>query len=149
LPKGWRLDIGQRKPLSGYYNEFYSKTDCDWYGFIADDVVPESRGWDLKMIETAGKDGMAVPKGGHGDIPPHFVLGGDLVRATGFLCLPGLDRIYIDTVWTDIAVSRGVLRECDAVLNHVHFSKGALFDQTYKKFHKHEDKELYEQWRNQ
>lgn len=148
-PSNWHLSIGERKPLSGYYNEFYEKSDCSWYGFIADDVVPKTQYWDTKLIAAAGHDGMGAPKGGHEDtnVIPHFVLGGDLVRSVGFLCLPGLDRIYIDTVWNDIALSRGVLRYTDAELKHTHFSNGAPMDKTYQKHHKSEDRELYDQWR--
>lgn len=147
FPMTWIIKIGKRKPLSEYYNEV--PMNLDWYGFIADDVVPKTQGWDTKLIDLAGSDGMAIPIGGHHQyIAPHFVLGGDLVREAGFVCLPGLDRIYIDTVWNDIAKGKGVLRYSDAVLEHHHFSNNmALFDKTYKKLHKEKDKLIYENWR--
>lgn len=152
LPHNWTLEIGQKKPLSGYYNELYEKTSYDWYGFIADDVVPKTLNWDAKLIDLAGTDGMAVPAGAHGELEskdgtPHFVLGGDLVRETGFLCVPGLDRVYIDTAWADIARKKGVFRYApDIILKHVHFSNGALMDKTYLKKHKDKDKAIYEEF---
>jgi len=148
-PPLWTVETGKRVPLSGIYEEArQNNPDALWYGFLADDVVPITHGWDLSLIDAAGTDGMAVPSGGHGGTP-HFVLGGDLVRDVGFLCLPGLDRLYIDTVWHDIAMKRDVLRYTPKViLEHHHFSNGkALFDKTYKKFHKNEDKIIYENWR--
>lgn len=152
-PYGWMIEEGPRKPLSGYYNDIYLTTHEDWYGFIADDVVPKTDNWDTKLIAVAGADGMAVPAGGHGrvesqDGTPHFVLGGELVRETGFLCVPGLDRIFIDTAWADIARKKGVFRYCDdIILEHLHFSKGALMDKTYLKRNKEQDKLIYEKFK--
>lgn len=153
LPEGWRVVIGPRGPLSDIYNNAFERhRDAPYFGFIADDVVPITNGWDIKLIETAGSDGMAVPAGGEttGGCP-HFVLGGDLVRSIGWLSLPGLDRLFIDTCWEKIAESRGVLRRLDdVILKHHHFSNHlALFDATYKKSNetKKNDRMLYEQWR--
>ncbi len=147
----WNYEIGPRLPLSALYNDVYSKfPNLPWYGFIADDVVPLTLGWDQKLIDAAGSDGMAVPAGAqHEGISPHFVLGGDLVRSVGWLALPGLDRIYIDTVWFDIALKRdGYQFIPEVVLEHRHFSNGkALYDKTYRKHHKAEDRAVYDRWR--
>ena len=148
LPAAWDLRIGPRRPLGEIYAEAYERApDAFWYGFIADDVVPETPEWDLKLREAAGLDAMAVPAGGHDpDGAPHFVLGGDLVREVGWLCLPGLDRIYIDTVWMLLAKAKGVFRRVpEVVLAHHHFSNGkALYDSVYKKRSKPEDRALYD-----
>lgn len=147
----WETHIGPRIPLSELYNEAFRLLPyADWYGFIADDVVPETTGWDRTLIEIAGADGMAVPNGAHElGGAPHFVLGGDLVRSVGWLALPGLDRTYIDTVWSEIAQKRGVLR-CvpEVTLRHHHFSnRKALYDKTYRKLRKAEDRATYTKWR--
>lgn len=151
LPWLWELSLGPRCPLSEIYAEaFQLFCGAEWFGFIADDVVPETQEWDRKLIEIAGTDGMAVPAGGHDpDGTPHFVLGGDLVRSVGWLSLPGLHRLYIDTVWADIARERGVLiRVPEVVLKHHHFSnKLALYDSIYRKPSKDKDKETYNAWR--
>ena len=150
--ENWTVEIGPRLPLSEIYAEVYRKfPDSKFFGFIADDVVPITPHWDIRLIEAAGHDGMAVPAGGDSTGGcPHFVLGGDLVRSVGWLALPGLNRLYIDTVWHDIAEKRGVLRYMpEIVLEHHHFSNRlALFDATYKKSSiiKENDKRLYERW---
>ncbi len=151
MPDGWKTIIGPRQPLSEVYNEAYrAMPETDHCGFLADDVVPETPGWAEALIAAAGLDGMAVPAGGDttGGCP-HFVLGGELVRSMGWLSLPGLDRLYIDTVWAEIAEQRGVLRYLpEVVLSHRHFSSGkALFDQTYRKKKKVEDRLIYETWK--
>jgi len=153
LPDRWHVVVGMRGPLSALYNDALQRHPReDWYGVIADDVVPLTDAWDTRLIEVAGSDGMAVPAGGHDpNGAPHFVLGGDLVRSMGWLCLPGLDRLYIDTVWQNIAETRGVLRRVpEVVLEHRHFSNGkALPDQTYRKHHKARDKFIYDNWRHE
>jgi hypothetical protein len=139
--------------LGAIYDEAYEWAPQRlWWGFIADDVVPVTPGWDLALIAAAGTDRMAVPAGGHyqrdTEGAPHFVLGGDLPRLTGWLCLPGLDRLYIDTCWEKFCEARGALVRCpEIVLEHRHFSNGkALRDETYQKRHKAEDRALYEAW---
>ncbi len=146
---GWVSETGPRLPLAALYNEaFHAHTRETWHGFLADDVVPETLAWDTALIETAGCDGMAVPAGGEttGGCP-HFVLGGDLVRSVGWLALPGLSRLFIDTAWATIARERGVYRyRPDIMLRHIHFSTGAPFDDTYRKPRKAEDRAVWRAW---
>ena len=151
IPSEWRIAVGDRAPLSVIYNNAYARhKEEPWFGFIADDVVPITNEWDIKLIEVAGYDGMSVPDGGEttGGCP-HFVLGGELVRSVGWLSLPGLDRLYIDTAWGVIAKSKGVYREIhDVKLEHRHFSNGkAMMDSTYRKLNKEHDKFIYDNWR--
>ncbi len=148
-PSNWRMRIGPRAALSEIYNRVFEEFPLlPWYGILADDVTPETPGWDKKLIEAAGNDGMAYPDDGIEE-PTHFCLGGDLVREMGWLAYPGLNRLYIDTVWRDIAESRGVLRYLpDVKVTHRHPSVGlGLMDKTYRKSRKAEDKRIYEQFR--
>ena len=153
LPEPWVLEVGPRLPLSAIYNKAYERApEAAWWGLIADDVVPETPEWDFRLVEAARSDGMAVPAGGHDpEGAPHFVLGGDLVREIGWLCLPGLDRLYIDTIWMLLAKHKDVFRRVpEVVLKHHHFSNRlAPFDHIYKKRHKPEDRALYEAFRQQ
>lgn len=144
--------IGKRRPLSEIYNDVFANyPDLDWYGFLADDVVPDTPQWDNLLVEAAGSDGLAFGDDGiNGEArAPHFVLGGDLVREYGWLSLPGLERLYIDTVWNDIARERDTYRYLPhVIMTHHHFSNGkALYDQTYRKPGKLADKLIYEEWR--
>lgn len=153
FPAGWAVDVGPRVPLSAVYNEAFAwGRGMAWWGFIADDVVPLTPGWDVALIAAAGSDRMAVPAGGHyqqgTEGAPHFVLGGDLPRETGWLCLPGLCRLYIDTVWADFCTRRGALVRCpEIVLEHRHFSnRMAVYDETYRKPRAAQDKAAYQAW---
>lgn len=152
LPEGWRAYAGPRPTtLAEIYNSTFwrAKKGPSWWGFIGDDCVPETPGWDKALIETAGSDAMAVPAGGHDPAgAPHFVLGSDLPQNMGWLALPGLSRLYIDTVWQVIAQEKGRLkRRPDVVLKHHHFSNGlALLDSTYRKPRKTQDRAIFEAW---
>lgn len=152
-PEHWHIRIGKRVGQADLYNRVFEEfPKLGWYGILADDVVPRTDGWDRALIEIAGTDGLAAPSGGHEDtdIVPHFCLGGDLVREMGWLCLPGLDRIFVDTTWNDIARHKGVFREVpEVMLEHMHFSNGkAPMDETYRKHNKARDREIYEAWRD-
>lgn len=148
LPGNWTVRVNQRMPLSAIYNAAFEEfPGLDWYGVFADDIVPETPGWDKALINAAGTDGMAYPDDGIG-AATHFVLGGDLVREMGWLAYPGLSRLYIDTVWRDIATARGVLRYLpDVKVTHRHPSVGlGMMDAIYRKAGKAEDKRIYEQF---
>lgn len=151
-PPLWMVEIAPRAPLAERYNViFRQRAPKSFWGFLSDDVVPETPEWDVRLAEVAGDDGLAAPSGGHDDYAgaPHFALGGGLVDEIGWLALPGLSRLYIDTVWGDIARARGVWRQVsDAVLRHHHFSNGlARPDATYRKPSAAEDRALYGAWR--
>ena len=152
-PVGWRIEIGDRAPLSVVYNLVFAQwPDLDWYGIFADDVVPQTPGWDRMLIDAAGLDGVAYGDDGIDTTQAtHFVLGGNLARSLGWLALPGLARTHIDSVWNDIATERGVLRFVRNVrVSHLHFSnRRALMDQTYRKPNKQQDRVIYEKWRQQ
>ena len=152
LPVGWSLHIGQRMTLGEMTNEFFQLNPlAPWYGLIGDDVVPVTLGWDKTLISLAGRCGIAYPNDNHQapQLACHMVIGGDLVREMGWLALPGLDRLYIDTVWTDIGRGRAVMVYAPGVLvEHYHFSNGkAPMDAVYKKPNAQRDALCYEAWR--
>lgn len=145
----WEVVVAKRAPLSEIYNDVFDRR-LDWYGFLADDVLPETPRWDRALINAAGPNGMAHCDDGIGGQATHFVVGGNLVREIGWVALPGLHRTYIDTVWNAVANERGVLRYLpDVKLTHLHFSNRlAMFDQTYRKPAKTHDRAIYRAWLN-
>lgn len=151
LPDGWSVIVHERIGLGPLQNEFFRlHPDLPWYGMIADDIVPTSQRWDTKLIESAGLDGVA-----YGDDTiqrekqcTHGVLGGDFVRALGFIILPGLHGEWGDNVINEVARRKGVLRYLpDVKLEHWHWANGrALKDDTYLKTFADQDREIYNRW---
>lgn len=125
--------------------------DEDYYGSLGDDMIPESPGWDLELARSSGRTGIAGSsqvyiKGKIGA----GVIGGDLVRALGWLCLPVVDHFYGDDAMELIGSTFGclIMRE-DIKVAHYHFSVGrAPYDASYKtRGSSALDKQAFELWR--
>jgi hypothetical protein len=129
--------------------EKYPDEQC--YGILADDVVPRTPHWDVIMKEAAGDWGLAYcPDTIHGKkLPTHPFMGGELVRAMGFIDEPTIHDYYSDNCRRDVAHALGLLRPVDNVeLVHMHWVNGlADKDDTYKKqWDNNHDAYLYQQW---
>jgi hypothetical protein len=151
LPFGWNLHIGPRVGTCQSYNGMFKRfPDEPFYGVLADDVVPETEGWDAQLVETAGRDGVAYGDDGiNGEaLATHSVVGGDFVRKLGFISLPGLVRLYADNVLTELARADGVLRyRGDVKLTHHHTFNGlAPKDATHEKPEAGADAQVYHRW---
>lgn len=105
LPQGWRViynseNIGAIGALNKIF-ELYPNED--FYGFIGDDEFVEGENWDTKLIGAAGKwnfshglDNIHQGKRAQG----YLCLGGDLVRAVGFIALRETWHWYgLDDMW--------------------------------------------------
>lgn len=151
IPHNWNVVIQERVSLGELCNNVLGNhPDEEWYGCIADDVLPHTQKWDIRLIKAAGKDGVAFGNDGiNGEaLATHPVIGGEFARELGFISLPGTKRIYMDTALTEIAKRKGVLRYLpDVYLEHLHFSNGkSPYDETYAKPHANDDKKVYEAW---
>lgn len=153
LPKSWHEEIGPRKPLAEIYNDVFRRF-CreEFYGMLADDLVPATPRWDRQLVEAAGSHGVAYGDDGiqHELLATHPVIGGDLVRAVGWLTPPWLKFLWIDTTWTAIGRALGRLHYLPEVfMEHLHYSVGkSEHDQTYRDHHQYSlaDQEAFRAW---
>lgn len=153
LPKSWHEWIGPRKPLAEIYNDIFR---CFWgkefYGLLADDLVPATLRWDRQLVEAAASHGVAYGDDGiqGEEIATHPVIGGELVRAVGWLAPPWLKFLWIDTTWTAIGRALGRLRYLPHTsMEHLHYSVGkSEHDQTYRDHHQYgpADQEAFRAW---
>jgi hypothetical protein len=140
LPATFDVHIGPRTKFVGACNELLERfPGAGYYGFMADDIVPRTPGWDAALIDAAGSDRVAwgndlyqAPK------CTHPIIGGDLMRAVGWFAAPGFLHWYIDTTWEHLAnaTGRGMYLP-DIVTEHVHYERdSSLYDGTYhQRFH--------------
>ena len=126
---GVPLRVGPRQRIGPLLNEGapIAATLCDVVGFMGDDHVPRTPGWDA-AIEAASSPWSVV----YGDdllqgprIPTAVFLGSALVRELGYFCVPGADHLYLDNGWRHVGEQLGTLRYLpDVVIEHMHFLRG-------------------------
>lgn len=138
LPAGWSLypvdDCPYvRDKLNRVFEQF---PDEPFYAMISDDMVAETPGWDVMLAERSGSKRIAGSSQVH--FPDHLgagAIGGDLVRACGWLSCPALKHFYSDVVLELI----GATFNCATVyrdirIAHHHFAAGlAKRDESYER----------------
>lgn len=135
-PVGWRIEIVPMRGNGPTYNEMLRRyPDESCYGFLADDQILDSDDMLRAMELTAGDWNIAYANDGHhGEaLPTMPCLGGELVRAVGYLAPAGLQHWAIDTAWGEIGKKLGNLIYMDH-LRYTHENPvwgTAPDDQTY------------------
>ncbi len=89
-----------------------------WYGWIADDNTVETTGFEQRLVNAAGAWGMASGND-HWQADPDpsrsrchgaTVIGGDLLRALGWIVPPGVEHCCIDDAWEHVGRELGAWR---------------------------------------
>ena len=109
-----------------------SMTDLDWVGWADDDYLPETPGWDVKMIEglrgynfVSTNDCWKARGDKLGRMCGAWAFSGDLLRAVGYLVPPGLKKSYVDDVWETIGRATDTwATRMDIVVRHLHPETG-------------------------
>lgn len=144
-PSHWkRVSAPSGSCLGDIFSLIFKKYPNEsYYGMVADDVIPETSGWDVIMAEICqpnkivwGADGLQ-----NENLPVHPFIGGDLLRKLGWWAAPGLKHWFVDNVWKNLADSL----ECGVYLpqvkmTHMHYINGrASLDRTYREQPNHGD----------
>lgn len=111
--------------------------DASQYGWLADDNIPQTQGWDVELEKAAGEWCISCardlwvselnwlhPTGG-----PCFTSGlcwgGELIRSVGWWSLPGIRQGGIDGAWNDLAGLCGLTRYLPhVVIEHLTWKLG-------------------------
>lgn len=126
---------------------------------LGDDVLPETIGWDEKMInDLNGKLGVVYGSDGlehlHGqDLPTHVVVPIEMYQKLGWIGLPGSRHLFCDNAWRELGKLTQFIYLKDVKLTHLHrWNKKAPNDQTYEeandKIKRELDKKAFETWRD-
>lgn len=126
----------------------------DWYGMLGDDHVAQTPGWYDRLVQEAGLRYLAYPNGEHTEFPLMrgvCVIGGDLVRAIGWIVHPELVHNYCDVILHDIAAHAGLLKPvAEHRVDHEHwkFRDTVKRDATYLRgsIDQQQDAERYHKW---
>jgi hypothetical protein len=94
---------------------FRMQPNLGYYGFIGEDCVLQTP--NLPLVPLANYFAIAWPNDGFAEanLCTHPVIGGELVRAVGYLALPTLYHSFFDNVWHTIGLNLQVLHYCPAV----------------------------------
>lgn len=136
-PANWTTEIVPMPGNGPTYNEMLARyPDEAQYGFLADDAVLDVPGMLAELEREAGAWNVAYANDKfHGEsIPTMPCLGGQLVRAVGYLSPPSIIHQAIDCAWHDIGQPLGALRyRADLTYTHKHPLLGsAKYDATYR-----------------
>lgn len=144
LPSDWPQPVINKKchDLNAAFNlGFETFPDAHYYGIMADDVTPETQGWDIKLRDACiphyiawGEDG--IRQANALDAPAlctHPFIGGDLARAWGWIMSPYTNRHCQDIIWRDFSDEMKLGKFLpDVVTLHRHWQSGrGQYDATY------------------
>src|ERR1043165_4666319 len=119
LPFGWSYVVCARDTQGEKIAEVWPQIEsCTWFGLIGDDCVPETPGWDRRLVDSL--DGANIVSCDDGWLAPArlgncWVMSGDLVRNVGYIFAPRMRHLYVDDLWEEIG--RGA--QCWTVLMDV------------------------------
>ncbi len=137
-PENWKVETVPMRGNGPTYNEMlkrYPNERC--YGFLADDAILDEQGM-LRMLEVEAEDwNLAYANDKHhgAAIPTMPCMGGDLVRAVGYLSPKVLMHWGIDCAWYEIGKRVDGLRyRADLTYTHLNPVWGtAPDDRTYER----------------
>jgi hypothetical protein len=125
---------------------------------LGDDVLPETIGWDEKLISSL--DGLGVVYGSDGlehlhgeDLPTHVVVPIEMYNRLGWIGLPTLRHLFCDNVWRELGRATKFIYRPDVKLSHLHrWNKAAPDDKTYQEANDKKKRDLdrmaFEEWRD-
>ena len=136
------IAVGPRRSLAGWTNtgaHAAIHSGARYLASLGDDHLPRTRGWDRLLIDAVeelpgpgiayGNDLFQGPR-----LPTAWVVAAELVRAVGWMMLPGCEHMYVDTAVLALgqAADRIVYRP-DVVIEHRHPLAGkAGWDASYR-----------------
>jgi hypothetical protein len=128
---------------------FADRPNEAYYGIMADDVVPQSLHWDRLLADACRPAAIAWGDDDQQDIglPTHPFLGGDLVRALGWVVYPKVKHWYADNVVLDLADGLGIgkpMMEVKTPHYHVLNAKADLDDTYLSQPSREKDRLAYE-----
>ena len=126
--------------------------DMDYVFWLADDLRPETMGWDVRVIEqlepwrfVSTNDGLHAPQKANGCL----AWGADLLRTIGYIFPPGIVHNYADDMIEQIGRATGCWTvDMSVMVRHEHASKTGKKDATSAKTNAAwaEDDRAYAEW---
>lgn len=130
--------------------------EADIVGFIGDDHRFRTKGWDraIEMVLKGQGGGFAYADdlAQRENLPTQVFISSDIIRALGWMGLPGARHLYLDNTWKQLGDGAGCLYYIpDIVIEHLHpaYGKGT-WDENHIRVNSEEmyshDRAIYEAW---
>ena len=158
---GVRYIVGPRIFFAASLNELAEIATNEGFTHMAilgDDVLPETKGWDLELMNAVPELGVAYGSDGlenlHGkDLPTHVVVPVEMYKKLGWIGLPTLRHLFCDNVWRELGKLTSFIYMPNIHLTHLHrWNKAAPDDLTYQEANDKEkrdaDRLAFEKWRD-
>lgn len=124
------------RPLN-HAAEYWSH-HCDYIGFLGDDHLPRTIGWDQELVSEIKKLGEFGFAYGNDllqgeNLPSAVIMSSNIVRTLGYMVPPTLKHLYADNFWKDLGtVTTSLAYRDDVIIEHLHFTNGkSVNDETY------------------
>lgn len=108
-------------------------------GFMGDDHMPRTKGWDTAYLEALRELGSGIVYGDDllqgRNLPTQCAMTADIVRTLGFMAPPTLKHMYVDNYWKQLGEQAECLRYLPSVVvEHLHPLAGkAEWDSGYRR----------------
>ena len=157
----FRMETGPRLRLGPTLNEVAPKwaARSDAVGFFGDDHLPRTAGWDGRYLAELQRLGTGLVYGNdliQGQaLPTQVAMTSDIVRATGYMVLPGAAHLWLDNAWLSLGQALDAITYLpDVIIEHLHPIAGrAPWDAGYAECNTDErsdtDRRHYEVWRTE
>lgn len=149
-----RTSKGMVGPFNIIANAVVRRSNVYAIGFMGDDHLPETHGWDTRYMEALAS-GAEVVHGNDGiwgaSLPTQCAFRADIVRALGYAAPPMLVHLFVDNFWRDLAAALGgLVYLADVTVRHLHPMTGATeWDEVYVDANaNHADGDRYRQFVN-
>lgn len=134
LHVGPRLRIGPTiNNLAMSYYRYY-----DVVGFMGDDHLPRTGGWDYRILQALHERSPGVAYGNdlvHGEaIPTAAFLTSDIIGTLGYFVPHGMIHLFFDNYWKTLGEALGSIHYLpNVIIEHLHPIAGrAEWDETYR-----------------
>lgn len=157
----FRMGVGPRLRLGPTLNDAGPKWAwlASAVGFMGDDHLPRTVGWDGRYVEELGRLGTGLVYGNdliQGQaLPTQVAMSSDVILATGCMVPPGAIHLWLDNAWLALGQALNAITYLpDVVVEHLHPIAGrAEWDAGYAEANadarSDADRAVFEQWRQQ
>lgn len=155
----FRMNVGPRLRLGPTLNaaapEWAARSDA--VGFLGDDHLPRTVGWDGRYLAALERLGTGLVYGNDliqgAALPTQVAMTSDIILATGHMVPPGAVHLWLDNAWLELGRALDAITYLpDVVVEHLHPIVGrAEWDAGYAEANadarSDADRRVFEEWR--